>query len=214
MSVSRWLMNKILLVVSMFSLSMVFVLLFALDAQHTRLKSKDESLHSTAQEIRWQRFRADRAEGRIAEYQELQFIAQTLATNNATMYAAAKSAWKWGAVYGVSPHLIMAVAHRESNFDPSARSYNQDGSELAYGLMQINYRVWKDELRLDLGRLDDVDYNVQQGTIILKHYLDKSPGDIGQALFAYWGGEFGGGRYTYPPRVLESKFFNTDGMIR
>lgn len=201
--------GRFLVLINLAWFAIVAILLFAVQWQQERLLAKGETVRYLAQEIRWQRYATDKANAQIVSLPEFQFLAQALATKDGDIYAVAKAAWKWGKAYGVSPHLIMAVAHRESNFDPAARSYDKAGNELAMGIMQINYQVWKDELKLDPARMDDVDYNVQQGALILKHYLDKSPGDVGAALFAYWGGALAGGRYTYPPRVLESKFFNT-----
>ena len=187
-------------------IGMVFVLLFAVQWQTARYISRGETIRELGNEIRWQRYEADKAKRKTVSLPELEFLTGVMETRDRDLYAVAKAAWKWGRVYMVSPFLIMAVAHRESNFNPAARSYDSDGLELACGIMQINYRIWRDELRLDRERLlSDIDYNVQQGVIILRHYLDRNPGDISKALWRYWGGQ--GEAFQYPPRVLESKYF-------
>lgn len=80
--------------------------------------------------------------------------------------------------YGFSPYLIMALIKTESNYNKFAQS------SVAYGLMQIHYRVWKDKLKIDLARIFDIEYNVELGCKILRHYMDLD-GDISKALFHY-----------------------------
>jgi soluble lytic murein transglycosylase-like protein len=83
-------------------------------------------------------------------------------------------------VFGFHPNLILAVMQVESAFNPLALS-----TAGAYGLMQIHYAVWKDELKIDKSRLFDIDYNIGLGLKILKQYYDLSGGDIKRALFLY-----------------------------
>lgn len=82
--------------------------------------------------------------------------------------------------YGFHPNLILAVMQVESAFNPLALS-----AAGAYGLMQIHYAVWKDELKIDKNRIFDIDYNIGLGMRILKQYYDLSGGDIKRALFLY-----------------------------
>ena len=42
-----------------------------------------------------------------------------------------------GAIYGIPPRLLQAIAKVESNYDPAAVHWNSNGS-YDYGLMQIN----------------------------------------------------------------------------
>lgn len=70
------------------------------------------------------------------------------------------------------------------------------------GLMNM-ILVWA----LDLYKLRDIDYNVQMGVLILKKYLDNSGGDVGKALFRYWGGNADRHGMGYPVKVLGSKYF-------
>ena len=186
------------------------MLLFAVQGMNQRLLSKKSTIKYLAQEISWQRYAADKARSKVASVPRLQYMTSIMETRDPDFHAIAKASWKWGKRFDVSPYLIMAVAHRESAFDPLARSYDRNGSPLAYGVMQINYRVWKDQLALDISKMHDVDYNVEKGTQILKYYLDQHAGDVSAALFGYWGGSLANGRYTYPPRVLESKYFTVE----
>ena len=88
--------------------------------------------------------------------------------------------------YGFSPNLVLSVMQVESAFNPLAVS-----SAGAYGLMQVRYAVWKDELGIDKNRIFDIDYNIDLGLRILKQYYDISGGNMRRALFLYNNG------YTY-----------------
>jgi soluble lytic murein transglycosylase-like protein len=82
--------------------------------------------------------------------------------------------------YGFNPNLVLSVIQVESAFNPLAVS--QAG---AYGLMQVRYAVWKDELGIDKNRIFDVEYNIDLGLQILKQYHDISGGNLSRALFLY-----------------------------
>jgi soluble lytic murein transglycosylase-like protein len=82
--------------------------------------------------------------------------------------------------FGFHPSLILAVMQVESAFNPLALS-----TAGAYGLMQIHYAVWKDELKIDKNRIFEIEYNIGLGLKILKQYYDLSGGDINRALFLY-----------------------------
>jgi len=88
--------------------------------------------------------------------------------------------YKKSRAYGFEPDLIMSLIYTESSFKPKAVS-----SHGAYGLMQVNYSVWKDELQLDASKLFNIEYNIEMGLKILKRYYDKSNGDIMRALHLY-----------------------------
>jgi soluble lytic murein transglycosylase-like protein len=87
--------------------------------------------------------------------------------------------------YGFNPNLILALIKVESSFNPRAIS-----SVGAYGLMQINYSVWKNTLNIDPDKIFNIDYNIEMGLKILKKYYDESHGDIKKALFLYNNGYF------------------------
>ncbi len=82
--------------------------------------------------------------------------------------------------YGFQPNLVLSVIQVESAFNPLAVS-----TAGAYGLMQVRYSVWKDELGIDKARIFDVDYNIDLGLRILKQYHDIAGGDLRRALFLY-----------------------------
>jgi soluble lytic murein transglycosylase-like protein len=106
--------------------------------------------------------------------------------------------------YKFSPYLIMALIQVESNFEPYAVS-----SVGAYGLMQINYSVWKDELNIDFSRIFDKEYNIDLGLKVLKHYYDKNRGNMFMALYRYNNGyKFNNTKYT--GKIYATKFFSRE----
>jgi soluble lytic murein transglycosylase-like protein len=108
--------------------------------------------------------------------------------------------------HGFNPYLVMALIFVESRFD--RRAVSKAG---AYGLMQVNYAVWKDELNIDRRRLTQVDYNIELGLAILKGYLQETGGDIIKALILYNNGY----KYTntgYSEKVLASNFYQHAGI--
>ena len=103
--------------------------------------------------------------------------------------------------YGFNPYLVMAVIQVESGFDPFAVS-----TAGAYGLMQVNYSVWKDELKIDFNRIFEKDYNIDLGLRILKHYYDGNAGNLFMALFRYNNGyKYNNTRYS--GKVTATRFY-------
>jgi soluble lytic murein transglycosylase-like protein len=102
---------------------------------------------------------------------------------------------------GLQPELVLAVIEVESNFNRWAIS-----SAGARGLMQI-MPFWLKEI----GRPDDnlfhVATNLRFGCTILRHYLDRSRGNLTEALARYNGSY---GRYDYPKlvyRALDKRWY-------
>lgn len=76
-----------------------------------------------------------------------------------------------GTIYGVSPHLLWAIAKVESGFNPAAVNYNRNGT-YDFGVMQINSR-WKPYLGKLWNYLDDPCTNVKVGAWILAQCIQK-----------------------------------------
>ncbi|MCJ7524779.1 MAG: lytic transglycosylase domain-containing protein [Candidatus Aminicenantes bacterium] len=89
-------------------------------------------------------------------------------------------AYQRSQAYGFHPNLVLSVIQVESAFNPMAVS-----SAGAYGLMQVRYAVWKDELNIDMKKIFDIDYNIELGLKILKQYHEVSGGNLGRTLFLY-----------------------------
>ena len=113
----------------------------------------------------------------------------------------AKIVFNQGKKYGFNPYLVMAVIQVESAFDQHAVS-----SVGAYGLMQVNYSVWKDELAIDFNRIFEKEYNIDLGLKILKHYYEEASGNIFMALFRYNNG-YKYQNKKYNARIISTKFY-------
>ena len=94
----------------------------------------------------------------------------------------------------LDPDLILALMHVESYFDPFAIS--RVGAQ---GLMQI-MPFWRKELGRDQDNLTDIETNIRYGTTILAHYIERSNGDLVEALGRYNGSK---GRLKYPELVFD-----------
>jgi soluble lytic murein transglycosylase-like protein len=108
--------------------------------------------------------------------------------------------------HGFDPYLVMAIIFVESSFNPHAVS--RAG---AYGLMQVNYPVWKNELNIDRKKLTQIDYNIELGLTILKGYLRETKGDMIKALILYNNG-YKYNNTNYHEKVIASNFFQYAGI--
>jgi soluble lytic murein transglycosylase-like protein len=102
---------------------------------------------------------------------------------------------------GFNPYLVMAVIFVESRFNRHAVS-----KAGAYGLMQVNYPVWKNQLGIDFKRITQVDYNIELGLTILKGYLRETSGDILRALILYNNG-YKYKNSAYNEKVIATNFY-------
>jgi soluble lytic murein transglycosylase-like protein len=90
--------------------------------------------------------------------------------------------------------LVLAVIEVESNFDRWAVS--RAGAQ---GLMQV-MPFWLKEIGDNDDSLQDPRTNLRLGCTILRYYVDKERGDLGQALARYNGRA---GNREYPDRVFK-----------
>ena len=93
----------------------------------------------------------------------------------------------------LDPDLVLAVMQVESRFERFAVS-----SAGAQGLMQV-MPFWRLEIGRDQDNLTDPETNIRYGTTILAHYLERSKGDMVDALGRYNGSR---GKLWYPELVL------------
>jgi hypothetical protein len=114
----------------------------------------------------------------------------------------AKIVFKKSKKYEFNPYLVMAVIQVESSFDQHAVS-----SVGAYGLMQVNYSVWKDELAIDFNRIFEKEYNIDLGLKILKHYYEEASGNIFMALYRYNNG-YKYQNKKYNVKIISTKFYS------
>jgi soluble lytic murein transglycosylase-like protein len=190
---------------------LVSLLLFVIDEQARQLAAAERQHDVMLTQLRSDARHIARLEERRPDIDKLKFMNEVFMTRDATLYRIAETVYARAPKYAISPYLVLAVISRESNFVRTAIStvVDRDTGELrpcAYGLMQINFDVWRRELKLDAERILEIEYNIEHGLIILRRYLDKHNGDIAAALFSYYGGT-DSTPYVYPVRVLESKYF-------
>lgn len=93
----------------------------------------------------------------------------------------------------IEPDLVLAVIAIESSFDRFAIS-----PVGAQGLMQV-MPFWKKEIGRNSDILTDIAVNIRYGCKILQFYLQKSKGDLSEALARYNGSL---GRTIYSEKVL------------
>ena len=201
----------------------IMVLVFVIQGQWTKLKYKRDNIRDLALELRDRARQIEKLTRRTQDYPKLKYLQGVFEAYDGLVYQVALAAHAKGEKYKIDPFLILAVIERESYFNPRATSYkfkrNFDGTivfdendqsiklPLAMGLMQVNYGVWKDELKIDLERIYEVDYNLDLGCRILHHYIQRNPGDLSKALYEYCSGFMTDGNFAYPARVMSSNYF-------
>ena len=102
--------------------------------------------------------------------------------------------------HNVDHNLIVGLMELESGFNPLARS-----KVGAQGLLQVIFRIWSKIYNIeDTVLLYDIAYNIDIGTSILKHYINKNKGDITKALQNYNGSK--GTKFSDRIRTNITKF--------
>ena len=151
-------------------------------------------------EFKNRQWEVDRARGMKRELDELRWMRRATELRHADWALITKTIYRKSREYGLRPDLVLAIAHRESNFQPYAASF------CAMGILQINYNVWKDTLNLTLENIYDIENNIDAGCMILRMYLNETGGDEAKALLYYnCGYRLSNPRYV--PRIQSSKFY-------
>ena len=92
--------------------------------------------------------------------------------------------------------LLLGVIHTESLFNRFAVSVVG-----AQGLMQV-MPFWKKEIGRSDDNLTNIKTNLRYGSTILRHYLDRSKGNLTEALARYNGSY---GKTWYPEKVYRNQ---------
>lgn len=101
---------------------------------------------------------------------------------------------------GFQQYIVSQITKIDENGQPKKQP-------CAYGLMQINYKYWKDEKDLTLSNIYDKRTNIRVGLEIYNYYLRLANGDKKLALFYYNNGTDPiTPNYRYAPTVMASKF--------
>jgi len=125
-----------------------------------------------------------------------EFIKKHFSKLNPVYSEIVNKVWDHSLAQNIDPDLVMAVIEIESSYNIMAVS-NKD----CKGLMQINVKVWKKELKIEESKIFDIDYNIMLGIEILKIYIKKADNNIPLALSFYNG-------YDPRNRTIESYYFN------
>ncbi len=143
----------------------------------------------------------------LKEYGLLKFKTDVITSKYPKFSMILDSVYRNSLQYDFKPELVLSIIQVESNFNPSAIS-----NRGAYGLMQVNLSVWKDELNINKNNIFDIDYNINLGLQVLKRYYDETGGDLRRAIHLYNNGY----RYNNLEYVkkVDSVFltFSTDGF--
>lgn len=102
-------------------------------------------------------------------------------------------------IHEISPALVTAIIHAESNFNPKARSYAG-----AKGLMQINAPTQR---YLKLKNVYDPIQNIEAGTRYLRELFDIFGGNLVLAIAAYNAGPGAVKRWSGVPPYSETKSY-------
>lgn len=131
----------------------------------------------------------------------LKFQAEMTARKYPVFSRVVKTVYAKSLEHHIEPRLLMSIIETESSFNPYAVS-----SAGAYGLMQVNYSIWKDELAIDHRKIFDISYNLELGIRILKNYLKIAKNDVYKALHYYNNG-FTLENYGYVGKVVSTVFY-------
>ncbi len=150
-----------------------------------------------------QQWEIDQARSRNAELDMLRWVSRATELRHADWALIVKTIYVKSKQYGLRPELMLAVAHRESNFNVMAQS------SVAHGVMQINYDVWAETFSLDKQSVYDIETNIETACQIMRMYMDEVGGDEIRALELYNCGY----RLTNPryvPKIQSSKFYGLE----
>ena len=120
------------------------------------------------------------AKSQLDNLERLRFRSVALASRFPTFSRIVDTAFSKAHEYEFDPVLLMGIMEVESDFNPKAVS-----GRGAYGLMQVNIGVWKDELDIDRRRVFDIEYNIDLGLQILKRYFLETGKNVIRALHLY-----------------------------
>lgn len=167
----------LLVLLFLVGISGLFLALVEFNSRYEEKKSRITHLTLELDRISQQ---MNQAQSKLEKYDSLVFKADVFRRRDPQLFRISESVYKKSAKYGFEPELIWGVMQVESGHNPRAVSHRG-----AYGLMQINFAVWREELKIDKRRIFDIDYNIDLGLRILKRYYLESDGDIKKALHLY-----------------------------
>jgi soluble lytic murein transglycosylase-like protein len=194
----RNLKKSFYLLIGLFGVGLVGIFL-ALVEFNTSYREKHLKISSLSAELEQLESQMNLARTKLDNYDFLAFKANIFEKRDPHLSRITESVYEKSSHYGFQPELILGMMKVESGYNP--RAVSRRG---AYGLMQVNFSVWKDELDIDKKRIFDIDYNIDLGLQILKRYYLESKGNLKRALHLYNNG-YKYKNYSYVNKV-ESQF--------
>lgn len=168
-----------ILLVILFLLGLTGLFMGLVDFNRNYEKKKD-NLNILAGEVFRLEQKIDLDNFKSKNYDLLEFKVNAFTTRYALFSKILDSVYYRSRKYGFEPNLVLGIVQVESDFNPAAISRRG-----AYGLMQVNLPVWRNELAIDENNIFDVDYNIDLGLRILKMYYEESDGNMKLALHLY-----------------------------
>lgn len=196
----RNLKKSFYMLIALFLVGLVGVFM-ALVEFNSSYEDKHKKITTLSLELEQLENQLNLAKDKLGEYDILAFKASVFEKQDPHLSRITESVFKKSSQYGFQPELILGMMKVESDWNP--RAVSRKG---AYGLMQVNFSVWKNELDIDKKKIFDIDYNIDLGLQILKKYYLESKGNLKRALHLYNNG------YKYNNRSyvgkVESQFRN------
>lgn len=188
----------VLIALFLAGLAGIFMALVEFNASY---RDKHKKISNLSLELEQLENQLNLAQTKLGNYDILAFKANVFEKQDPHLSRITESVFKKSTQYGFQPELILGMMKVESGYNPRAVSHRG-----AYGLMQVNFSVWKNELDIDKRKIFEIDYNIDLGLQILKRYYLESKGNLQRALHLYNNG------YKYNNRSyvgkVESQFRN------
>jgi len=155
-------------------------LLMGLAEYNNKYEMKIDQIVNANNQVKVLRDKVTHDKAKLTNYRFLDYKVDYFAKKYPLCSKILDSVYKKSNQYGFSPELILGVIQIESNFNPTAISHRG-----AYGLMQVNLAVWRNELSIDDKKIFNIDYNIGLGVEILHRYYKVANGNMNRALHLY-----------------------------
>ena len=152
----------------------------SLAEMNAKYESKQQVLSILSNQVLKLQFKLDTQRQKLAKYNFMEYKNRALSRRFPQFSFILDEVYRKSLQYGFKPDLVLGVVQVESDFNPEAVSFRG-----AYGLMQVNLAVWRDPLDIDENRIFDVEYNIDLGLKVLKHYYEETNGNLKLALHLY-----------------------------
>jgi soluble lytic murein transglycosylase-like protein len=155
-------------------------LFLSLGQLNARYENKGRVLEVLSNHVLKLKNQVDVNKQKIADYDFMRYKSIAFSSRYPEFSYILDTVYQKSSQFGFKPNLVLGIIKVESDYNPRAVSYKG-----AYGLMQVNMGVWRNELNLDERRIFDVAYNLDKGLKILKKYYDLTRGNLARALHLY-----------------------------